>query len=39
MATPTARAIREQGARLHALEGGDGRGHMPFRPHRERPAG
>jgi hypothetical protein len=35
--TTVSQTVR-QGARLHALHGGDGRGHMTFRPHRKRPA-
>ena len=35
--TGQARGIREQGTPMEAIHRGDGRGHMAFRPHRERP--
>jgi predicted RNA methylase len=33
-----ARGVREEGASLESIQGGDGGGNMTFRPHRERPA-
>jgi hypothetical protein len=36
--TGQARGIREQGTPMEAIHRGDGRRHMAFRPHRERPA-